>query len=71
MESADTLMSSGSMVLVKTTDHILYKINEGEYIGKIMPNHYEKPKHILETAMAQLDHPVYRYSVWNIEDQVI
>ena len=39
VESAENLKNFGNLALVQTTDHILYKIEEGECLGKIAPNH--------------------------------
>ena len=38
VESPQSLSNVGNLLLTTTTDHVLYKIDEGEFVSRIAPN---------------------------------
>lgn len=67
MESPASLSTArGGRVLVQTTDHNLYKIQDGDMYGKISPNNPDSPKHILYSRFApNSDYEKYEYYTWS------
>lgn len=55
-------------VLVQTTDHVLYKVQDADHFGKITPNNPESPRHILHSLLASSR---YQYCTWSPEEGVI
>lgn len=59
-------------ILAQTIDHHLYKIQEGDQLGKISPNHAENPKHIIHSQFEpNYNYEVYGYFTWSPEEKVV
>lgn len=66
-------MSPGpSMVLTQSSEQTIYKIREGELIGKTCISNPSQPKHILLSKFSEnTNYEYYEYYSWSSEEKTI
>lgn len=56
----------GGKALVRTMDHNMYKIEDGDLFGKISPNNSDNPQHILHSQFkTHSAYQTYQYFTWS------
>ena len=57
---------------METIDHVLYKVKDGDHLGKITPNNPESPRHIVHSQLLPHCNPLqYQYAAWSPEEGVV
>ena len=73
MESPNSFaLTHNGTALVQTIDHVVYKVQDGDHLGKITPNNPENPKHVVCSDLKQGNGSLdYSYCTWSPQEAVI